>query len=80
MLICARDSYRIPSILLRPMISRIADSATCIAVSSGLRLLNSQSLASMTTYCTANCTLTMFSSSVSISASLLLRSLTLLLR
>ena len=63
---------------LLPMISRIAVSAACIAVSSGRRLRNDQSLASLITYCTANCRSTMFSSSVSISDSFSTRVLTLL--
>ncbi len=53
-----------------PITSRIAVSAICIADSSGRRTLKMYLVASVTTYCTANCRSTMFSSSVSIRDSL----------
>ena len=57
------------SILLLPTTSRIAVSAACRTLSSGLRLLKRYSSGLFSVYWTANCTSTMFSSSVSISAS-----------
>ena len=71
--ICSRPSYSAKSILLLPTTSRIADSATNLTISSGLRLLKTNASALLRLYWTANWMSMMFSSSVSIVASLALR-------
>ena len=61
--------YSTESTLLRPTISRTADSLACTTASSGLRFSNRKARASFSRYCTVKRMSTMFSSCVSIDES-----------